>query len=97
LKEHRVEASLGYLTPYIKKRKKKSQHTIEETSKGKLLFYIFSFIGFFFYISNVIPFPSFPSRNLLSSPAFIRVPLSALSFPYTGTSSLDRPKRLSSH
>ena len=44
---------------------------------------------FFIYISNVIPFPSFPSENPLSSPSppapqptysyFL-----ALAFPYTG-------------
>jgi hypothetical protein len=45
--------------------------------------YFFNFVlDIFIYISNVIPFPSFPSENPLSpppSPCFL-----ALAFPYTG-------------
>jgi hypothetical protein len=61
---------------------------------------------FFIYISNVIPFPGFPSRNPLShtlSPASVRVfshpptysYLPTLAFPYTGASapSLTPPLR----
>jgi hypothetical protein len=45
---------------------------------------------FFIYISNVIPFPSFPSENLpiphssSCSPTH-PLPFLALTFPYTGT------------
>ena len=44
---------------------------------------------FFIYISNVIPFPRFPSKNPLSpppSPCFPTHPLPflILAFPYTG-------------
>jgi len=47
----------------------------------------FSFIGFFLiYISNVIPFLSFPSRNLLSPPASMRV------LPSPTTHSLQPPR-----
>jgi hypothetical protein len=44
---------------------------------------------FFIYISNVIPFPSFPSKNFLSpslspcSPTHL-LPFLVLAFPYTG-------------
>jgi hypothetical protein len=42
---------------------------------------------FFIYISNVIPFPSFPSKNPVSSPPAPQHTHShflALAFPYTG-------------
>jgi hypothetical protein len=47
------------------------------------------FIRYFLYISNVIPFPSFPSENPLSSPAppahqSTHSHFLALAFPYTG-------------
>lgn len=74
-----------------------------------LLFFIFvffSFIGFFISISDIIPFLGFPSRNLLSPHASMRIlshphntpcHLPVLTFPYTGASSPDRTKGLSSH
>jgi hypothetical protein len=63
---------------------------------------------FFIYLSNVIPFPGFPSETpyaMLPLPASMRVLLhlptqsclSALAFPYTGVSSLRRTKGVSSH
>jgi hypothetical protein len=64
----------------------------------------------FIYLSNIIPFPGFPSANLLShppSPCFYEVApptpnrsnfhFNPLPFPYTGASSLHRTKGLSSH
>jgi hypothetical protein len=44
---------------------------------------------FFIYISNVIPFPSFPSKNTLSPPPSSYspthpLPFLVLAFPYTG-------------
>jgi hypothetical protein len=54
------------------------------------LFLAFVFIRYFFiYISNVVPFPSFPSENPLSPPPSPCSPihpllLLALAFPYTG-------------
>jgi hypothetical protein len=40
---------------------------------------------FFIYISNVIPFPSFPSQNPLPPPPTCSpLPFLILSFPYTG-------------
>jgi hypothetical protein len=67
----------------------------------------FSLDILFIYISNVIPFHSFCSRNPLSypsSPCFYKdTPLlthfclPALAFPYTGASRLHRTKILSSH
>jgi hypothetical protein len=59
-----------------------------------LFFFFFSFLFlidiFFIYISNVVPFPSFPSENTLSpspSPCLPTHPLPflVLAFPYTGT------------
>jgi hypothetical protein len=39
---------------------------------------------FFIYISNVIPFPEFPSENSLSSPPPTHtLPLLSMAFPYT--------------
>jgi hypothetical protein len=55
-----------------------------------LLFFSFSFFLldiFFIYVSNVIPFPSFPSENSLSPPPSSQPTHScflALAFPYTG-------------
>jgi hypothetical protein len=52
---------------------------------------------FFIYISNVIPFPGFPSENPLSpQPAHQHTHshLSTLTFPYTGASSLQGTKGL---
>jgi hypothetical protein len=45
---------------------------------------------FFIYISNVIPFPSFPSENPLYHPPTLcspthPLPLLVQAFPYTGT------------
>ena len=62
----------------------------------------------FIYISKCIPFPGFSSTNLLSAPllpASMRVfphpcthsHLTALAFPYTGASSFQSTKGLSSH
>jgi hypothetical protein len=62
---------------------------------------------FFIYISNVIPFPSLPSWNLLphapSSCFYDSVPqqthscFPGLAFPYTAASRLHSTKGLSSH
>jgi hypothetical protein len=62
--------------------------------KIKILFqkdkgYLFFIRYFLFYISNVIPFPSFPSENPLSSPPPPRspthpLPFLVLAFPYIG-------------
>jgi hypothetical protein len=59
-------------------------------------------IRYFIYISNVIPFPSFPSENPLSTPHSLcspshPLPYLVLEFPYTGAQSLHRTKGLSSH
>jgi hypothetical protein len=55
------------------------------------IFFFFPFFflldTFFIYISNVIPFPSFPFENLLSSPPNHQLTdsyLLALAFPYIG-------------
>lgn len=43
---------------------------------AEYLFFLFLLLDTFFlkvHISNVIPFPNFPSRNLLSPPASLRV------------------------
>ena len=70
-------------------------------------FFFFLLDILFIYISNIIPFLSFPSGNPLfplSSPhvyegahsrTHSRLP--ALEFPYTGASSLHRTKGLSSY
>jgi hypothetical protein len=60
------------------------------------------FIRYFIYISSVIPFPSFLSKNPLSphsSTCFPTHPLPflILAFPYIGAQSLHRTKGLSSH
>jgi hypothetical protein len=74
-------------------------------------FFFVLFIGYFilfFYISNVIPLPSFPSTNphpVPPPPASVRVLphppthfcLSSLAFLYPGSSSLHRTNGLSSH
>jgi len=71
----------------------------------------FLLLIFFIYILNVIPFPWFPSRNMLSHPnscfsegAPLPIThqlspsyLPTLTFPYPGASSLDRTKGISSH
>jgi hypothetical protein len=65
----------------------------------------FSLDIFCTYISNIIPFPCLPPRNLLSYPCFYEgVPtppthsyLPALSFPYNGALIIHRNKGLSSH
>jgi hypothetical protein len=56
-----------------------------------LLFLAISFLkkDFFIYISNIIPFPGFPSENSLSplpSPCSLTLslPFLVLIFPYTG-------------
>ena len=71
--------------------------------------YFFCFFKNFFlfiYISNVNPFPGFPSAtpypNLLSSMRLLPHPpthshLTALAFPYTGALSLHRTKGLPSY
>jgi hypothetical protein len=54
----------------------------------------------FIYISNVIPFPGFPSENLISPPCAHQPTHShflALAFPYSGALNLHRIKGLSSH
>jgi hypothetical protein len=53
-------------------------------------YYYYYYYIFFIYISNVIPFPSFLSKNPLSSlpsPCSLTHPLPflVLAFPYTGT------------
>jgi hypothetical protein len=71
------------------------------------LFWVFLDI-LFIYISNVIPFPSFPFENLFilpSFPVFLRMlpylpthsHLTTLVFPYTGALSLQKIKGLYSH
>jgi hypothetical protein len=68
------------------------------------LFVLFCFLNFI-YISNVIPFPGFPSANSSPPPASMMVcphPLThshlpALAFLYTGASSLHRTEGLPSH
>jgi hypothetical protein len=84
---------------------------LQQVPQGFLQIITFLFLLdiFFIYISNVIPFPGFPSENPLSHLpphiAFMRVlrhppthsHLTALKFPYTGTSNLHRTKCLSSH
>ena len=55
---------------------------------------------FYIYISNVIPFPDYPSKNPLSPPPAHQPTYSyflVLAFPYTGALSLLRTKGLSSH
>ena len=63
---------------------------------------------FFIYISNVIPFPSFPSGTPLSHssfPCFYEsapththpLPFHLLAFPYTGASNFHRKKDFPSH
>ena len=69
--------------------------------------FFFKLAILFIYISNVIVFPGFSSRNPLSHPltASMRVLLNppthshitALAFSYTGASSLPRTKDLSSY
>jgi hypothetical protein len=44
-------------------------------------FFLFLLDIFFIYISNVIPFPSFPSKNLLSSPPSACSPTHPLLLP----------------
>ena len=72
-----------------------------------LPFVLFVFI-LFIYISNVTPFPEFPSRNpypILPPPVSMRVlkhpythsHFPSLAFPYTGAWRLPRTKDLSSH
>jgi hypothetical protein len=77
----------------------------------QILYYFFYFLLdiLFIYISNVIPFPSFPSTNPLSHPPSPRLYegapppthsyLTTLAFPYTGALSLHshRTKGLSFH
>jgi F0F1-type ATP synthase membrane subunit a len=63
-----------------------SNRTLTKTDKDTTALFLLDI--FFIYISNVIPFPSFPSKNPLSSPlspthkpthsCFL-----ALAFPYT--------------
>jgi hypothetical protein len=76
----------------------------EETCKAggadviNLFFNIYNFLKnfldiFFIYISNVIPFPSFPSENPLSPPPSPSspthpFPFLVLAFPYTGAKSI---------
>jgi hypothetical protein len=45
---------------------------------------LFFLIILFIYISNVIPFPSFLSKNPLSPPPTQPLPFLVLAFPYTG-------------
>ena len=70
-------------------------------------FFFFLLDIFFIYISNIIPFPGFSFENHLShppspcfyegvSPLFHPLPLPSLAFPYTGASSFQRTKGLSS-
>jgi hypothetical protein len=77
-------------------------------TQSRFLFLFLLLDIFFIYISNVIPFPGFPSRNSLSPPlpsASVRVllylpthsHLPALAFPYTRASKLHNIKGLSSH
>jgi hypothetical protein len=79
--------------------------------KSWLLFFFFLLLDIFFiYISNVIPFPCSPSGNTLShptSPCFCKgtppsihpllPPPPSHGIPYTGASSFQRTKGLSSH
>jgi hypothetical protein len=65
------------------------------------MIYSFSFFLdiFFIYISNIISFPVFPSKNLLAHPPAQQPTYSrftVLAFPYTGVLSLHRTKGLSS-
>ena len=69
-----------------------------------LFFFNFLFLILFMYISNVVPFPGFPSANPLShppSPVSLRVMphfyLTTLASPYVGASSLHRPIGLHSN
>jgi hypothetical protein len=59
----------------------------------------FPLVIFFIYISNVIPFPRFPSPTSPSFPCSPTHPLllSGPGFPHTGAYSLHRTKGLSSH
>ena len=76
-------------------------------SGWKIMYPLFLLDIFFICISNVIPFsgflspkPPIPSHFPASMKAFphpLTLCLSALAFPYTGTSSLHRTKGLSSH
>jgi hypothetical protein len=84
------------------------QKRMKEKGQNDFLFRFF-LIGYFIYISNVMPFPGFSSANSLSHPlspcyydgARPHPPthscLTVLTFLYTGTSSLHRIKGLPSH
>jgi hypothetical protein len=71
----------------------------------RISFFLFLLFILFIYITNAIPLPSFPSTNPLVLPCLYEgaphLPtfscLSALAFPYPGSSSLHRTKGLPSH
>jgi hypothetical protein len=67
--------------PLQKRKVKKTFYVIINLKFLKEVKFYF-IIRYFLYISNAIPFPSFPSENPLSPPLSPYSP--SLAFPYTG-------------
>jgi hypothetical protein len=83
----RVRIGFSIIQKQNNTNKAKQKQKSNQPTEQKYIFFLLDI--FFIYISNVIPFPGFPSKNALSPPSFLcspthTLPFLVLAFPYTG-------------